>query len=163
MKCKQILRKIEDKYKNYIIKECKETRKTKIKIGVGKKYKYKIIKGDTLLPADKKSVDCIILIGNCKLIAVLVELKSRNIHPREVKEKFENTINFISHNFKTIFENSGIKNNICKIECVIFSKSWKKVPHYQSLKSEKIKIGAKSYRILLKEYKHSLKQILEIK
>lgn len=62
---------------------------------------FVILKGESVLP-DTKVCDCIIFHDVSIPHLIIVELKRGHVHPSEIKEKFTNTLNWISYTEKQL-------------------------------------------------------------
>ena len=148
-----ILKCIEKQFKSSVRKTCSDAGCT---LKLNDLTDHIVLKGEEIFKG-KPICDCIIFVKGSKLLAGVVELKSKTVDVSQVRLQLANGLKFV---FETLKKCSiGSKPEPIKCYVIVLAKKWRK-SEFNVIKNRKIEFQGKKYFILPKRCGTSLSDII---
>ena len=132
---------IEKKFNFAVIKTCKDAG---CKLNLSGLQDFIVLKGEKIYK-DQPVCDCIIFVKHQRLIAGVVELKSKTVDVSKVREQLTGGLRIVSD----ALQRCGIDASSVKCYVVVFAKKWRK-SEFKVITSSRIKFRGKNLPILPK-------------
>jgi hypothetical protein len=146
-----VLKCIAKEFNHAVIKTCSDAGCTLKLSGL---KDYIVLKGEVVYQ-NQPVCDCIIFVEHKKLLAGVVELKSKTVDVSKVRLQLANGLKIV---FKA-FNKCGIEPEQFKCFVVVLAKKWRK-SEYNVIKSKKVEFQGRKYYILPKRCGVSFAEII---